>query len=68
MTTTPQHCPGMENLKKLQSFMCACPECGQKKEIFSDEFDQSHICSNCKKPIDFTQCQLEGSGGMSDSR
>ena len=46
-TSTPQHCPGYANFKTLKSFTCACPKCGEVKEIFSDEFDQ---------------CQLEGEG------
>jgi len=37
-----------------------CPECGQEKEIFSDEFDKEHYCGKCKKKIDFTQCTLSG--------
>ena len=37
-----------------------CPECGQEKEIFSDEFDRAHKCSACGNEIDFTQCKLEG--------
>jgi len=51
--TTPKHCPGFENFK------CQCPECGQEKEIFSDEFDKTHLCDSCGKKIDFTQCSLE---------
>ena len=38
-----------------------CPECGESKEIFSDEFDKTHTCAKCGKPIDFTQCTLDGS-------
>lgn len=56
--STPQHCPGFDGLKNLKSFTCKCPECGTEKEIFSDEFDKTHICANCKKPIDFSQCTL----------
>lgn len=58
--TTPQHCPGYEQFKHLKSFMCKCSECGESKEIFSDEFDKTHICPSCGKEIDFTQCTLEG--------
>jgi hypothetical protein len=36
-TSTPQHCPGYANFKTLKSFTCACPKCGEVKEIFSDE-------------------------------
>jgi len=59
MTTTPQHCPGFEQFKSLKSFVCNCPNCGQEKEIFSDEFDKTHVCKKCGQPIDFTQCKWE---------
>ncbi len=58
--STPQHCPGFNDLKNLKSFICKCPECGKEKEIFSDEFDKTHMCADCKKPIDFSQCTLDG--------
>ena len=58
--STPQHCPGFQNFKSLKSFNCKCPNCGQEVEIFSDEFDKTHVCSGCSEPIDFTQCKLEG--------
>ncbi|MBI4619486.1 MAG: hypothetical protein HY739_04915 [Desulfobacterales bacterium] len=58
--TTPRHCPGFEELKNLKTFTCKCPNCGKKKEIFSDEFDKKHVCRECGKEIDFTQCTLEG--------
>lgn len=58
--STPQHCPGFNDLKNLKSFICKCPQCGKEKEIFSDEFDKTHICADCKKPIDFSQCTLDG--------
>jgi len=61
--TTPQHCPGFESFKNLQSFVCKCPECGAQKEIFSDEFDKEHKCDGCGKPIDFTQCSLDAAAG-----
>ena len=64
--STPQHCPGFEQFRNLKSFTCKCPDCGQEKEIFSDEFDKSHICSACKKEIDFTQCTLEGQASRSE--
>ncbi len=57
--TTPQHCPGFEGLKNLKSFTCKCPNCGKEKEIFSDEFEKKHTCSQCKQEIDFTKCTLE---------
>lgn len=56
--TTPKHCPGFEQFKTLQSFSCKCPECGEEKEIFSDEFDKKHVCKKCGKDIDFTKCTL----------
>lgn len=56
--TTPRHCPGFEQNKAIQSFTCKCPECGEEKEIFSDEFDKKHVCKKCNKEIDFTKCKL----------
>jgi uncharacterized protein (DUF983 family) len=58
--STPQHCPGYEQFKHLKSFMCKCPECGESKEIFSDEFEKVHHCQQCGEPIDFSQCTPEG--------
>ena len=66
--TTPQHCPGFEKFRRLESFMCKCPECSEPIEIFSDEFDKPHTCPKCKQKIDFTQCSLEGAGETSDPR
>ena len=60
MANTPQHCPGFQDLKHLKSFNCKCPACGKEKEIFSDEFDRPHACTNCGGEIDFSQCRLEG--------
>lgn len=60
MSDTPQHCPGFANFKTLKSFNCTCPECGEVKEIFSDEFDKTHLCSKCGKEIDFSKCTPEG--------
>ena len=60
--TTPQHCPGFEQFRELEAFTCKCPECGEELEIFSDEFNKSHNCSKCGKPVDFTQCTLSGKG------
>jgi uncharacterized protein (DUF983 family) len=59
MTTTPQHCPGFNDIKNLKSFICKCPNCGKEKEIFSDEFNRSHRCSGCNEEIDFTKCTLD---------
>ena len=56
--STPQHCPGFESFKTLKSFTCECPKCGEKKEIFSDEFNKSHTCK-CGEEIDFTTCAYE---------
>jgi uncharacterized protein (DUF983 family) len=66
--TTPQHCPGFEQLKNLQSFSCRCPECGQEREIFSDEFNQKHICKGCGKEIDFNRCSIDASGSTATPR
>jgi hypothetical protein len=60
MITTPKNCPGFEQRKHLQSFVCKCPNCGEEKEIFSDEFERQHLCKKCKKPIDFTRCEMTG--------
>lgn len=60
MSDTPQHCPGFANFKTLKSFSCACPECGEVKEIFSDEFEKTHLCQKCGKAIDFSKCTPEG--------
>ena len=57
--TTPQHCPGFNDMTNLKSFVCKCPNCGKEKEIFSDEFNRTHICTGCKQEIDFTKCTLE---------
>ncbi len=57
--TTPMHCPGFEAHKNLKSFICKCPNCGEEKEIFSDEFDKKHICKKCNQEIDFTKCKIE---------
>jgi len=58
--STPQHCPGFAGLKHLKSFNCKCPSCGKEKEIFSDEFDRTHLCDSCGQQIDFAKCTLEG--------
>lgn len=68
MTTTPQHCPGFESFRNLKSFTCKCPECSAEIEIFSDEFDKTHKCKSCGKPVDFTQCKLEGAADDPSSR
>ncbi|MBC7359859.1 MAG: hypothetical protein H5U10_15110 [Desulfacinum sp.] len=65
---TPQHCPGFEQFKDLQSFICKCPECGEEKEIFSDEFNKEHRCSQCGKPIDFKVCEAYAGGKASAPR
>ena len=45
-----------EILLRLISFKSSS---GKEKEIFSDEFDKPHVCSECGKEIDFTRCTLE---------
>ena len=66
--TTPQHCPGFEQFKNLQSFSCKCPECGQEKEIFSDEFSKKHVCRKCGVEMDFTRCSIDAGGATSGPR
>jgi uncharacterized protein (DUF983 family) len=66
--STPQHCPGFEQFKNLQSFSCRCPECGKEKEIFSDEFNEKHVCSKCGKEFDFTRCSIDAAGATSTPR
>ena len=65
MANTPMHCPGMENFKHLSAFTFNCPNCGQEREIFSDEFDKHHTCKGCHQEIDFTKVELnlEAEGG-----
>ena len=58
--STPQHCPGFEQFKNLKAFKCKCPSCGEENEIFSDEFNKTHMCRSCGKEIDFTLCTLDG--------
>ena len=58
--STPQHCPGYNDFKNLKVVVCKCSKCGKEKEIFSDEFEKTHLCAACGKPIDFTQCTLDG--------
>ena len=60
--STPLHCPGLEQFKNLKTFICKCPNCGKEKEIFSDEFDKTHVCKGCNQEIDFTRCTIAGGG------
>jgi DNA-directed RNA polymerase subunit RPC12/RpoP len=62
ISSTPQHCPGFDDLKDLKSFVCKCNHCGQTLEIFSDEFDRPHKCRNCGRQIEFSACEIEGEG------
>jgi len=62
IVSTPRHCPGFAELKNLKAFACKCPNCGQAKEIFSDEFDRPHKCGKCGENIDFSQCTIEAEG------
>ncbi len=65
MNTPSSHCPGFESFKNLKSFVCKCNHCGAEKEIFSDEFDRTHVCKECGKTMDFKQCTY--TGGAADS-
>jgi hypothetical protein len=40
--TASQHCPGFEQLRNLESFICKCPVCGEELEFFSDELNRKH--------------------------
>jgi len=60
--SVPLHCPGLEPFKNLKAFICKCPNCGKEKEIFSDEFDKTHVCKGCNQEIDFTRCAITGGG------
>ncbi len=60
--STPQHCPGYNDFKNLKAFTCKCNNCGQEKEIFSDEFDRPHTCSGCGEAINFAECKIAGEG------
>ncbi len=57
--STPMHCPGFEAHKSLSSFTCNCPSCGKEREIFSDEFDRTHVCKGCGQQIDFAKVNIE---------
>jgi DNA-directed RNA polymerase subunit RPC12/RpoP len=35
----------------LKVVTCKCANCGEEKEIFSDEFGQTHVCDSCGKKI-----------------
>ncbi len=54
---TPQHCPGFEHFKHLQSITCRCPNCNKENEIFSDEYNKKKKCSKCGELIDFTKAE-----------
>ena len=58
--STPQHCPGYENFKNLKSFICKCPDCGESKEIFSDEFDKTHPLCEMWQGDRFQHLHLRG--------
>ena len=66
--TTPQHCPGWESFKNLKAFICKCNHCGAKKEVFSDEFQNTHKCPVCGKEIDFSTCEYEAGGSAKTPR
>lgn len=65
---TPNHCPGFESFRDLESFICTCNHCGTEVEIFSDEFNREHTCKDCKKKIDFSQCRYDAGGSNSSPR
>jgi rRNA maturation endonuclease Nob1 len=55
-----EHCPGYTPLKNLKAYMCKCQNCGQEKEIFSDEMDRPQFCAACGTQLDMSACQLNG--------
>jgi len=67
ISSTPSHCPGFQHLRNLKSFRCRCNQCGEAKEIFSDEFDRPHKCPGCGAPINFSRCRLEGEAMVTES-
>ncbi|MCG8473060.1 MAG: hypothetical protein MI742_14565 [Desulfobacterales bacterium] len=50
--TTTQHCPGHEPFKSIQPIEVHCKKCGTANEIFSDEVEKTHLCTQCKEPLD----------------
>jgi hypothetical protein len=68
--STLQHCPGFEQLRNLDSFICKCPDCGEEIEIFSDELNKKHVCPKCSNHIDCAKCPhyLYGRGKSAAAR
>ena len=62
--STFNRCPGLEQLKNLESFTCKC-KCGALIEVFSDELEKKHKCARCGNEMDFSKmaaCELEMQG------
>ncbi len=55
---TPQHCPGFDQFRDLKSITFKCPNCGAEVEIFSDEYDKTHVCPSCKQKIEFSKAEI----------
>lgn len=68
--STSQHCPGFEQLRNLDSFICKWPECGEEIEIFSDKLNTKHVCPKFGNHIDCTKCThyLYGQGKTAAAR
>lgn len=54
-----QHCPGFESNKSLSEVKVKCPDCGQEKEIFSDEVGKQVKCDGCSSTFDSAACKVE---------
>lgn len=53
-----QHCPGFESNKSLSEVKVKCPDCGQEKEIFSDEVGKQVKCDGCSAMFDSAACKV----------
>lgn len=45
--------------ENVKFFVCACPHCNEKNEIFADEITSAKDCKKCGKKIDFNECSFE---------
>ena len=56
--TTPQHCPGFNDVKNLKSFVCKCPGCKKEKEIFLKRIKNITGSEGKNPPLDFKDCVI----------